>query len=230
MKKFINWLRFNPPFALSLEDWEAFRREFKKSAPVRYFLTEVIYKRTRSRVLNSIRRIQDRVGFFIDPPNIIRIPVSDRESHGCHDLMLISAFTVLVNYVEIDLGVMETPMEERPWKNRWLHFLNYSYRIGKRQPANGIRHLIAEAEHIKQFYPDRAVFYEDALTLYLWWTITRKSRKLPEYPFKGQELTDSEKYKIIKDHSKLIQETHEKWLEEDNRMLSKLVLVMKDLN
>lgn len=233
MNKFIRWLKFNPPRVATLEAWHDFKAEFKEKAPIRYFISETIRK-LRFKIYAVTRRVKDRVLFFIDPPNIVRTELSGKmDSHSLHDLALHSAFTVLKDHVEIKMAIEQTEIKDIRWKG-FFYFLNYSTKLGHRRPDLGISHLVDEIEHARMWDIDRANTLEKALKLYLWWTVTRRTRKLPAAPYSAStgifSTKDPELKEQIISHSDIISKYYRQWEDEDSQRLLELVVVLKDLH
>lgn len=245
-KKFNRWMRFDPPEALSWDGWEDFDADFKKQAPIRYFLVKVFWAGIRKRAyrLTGIHR-------WVLHRTVRRFHVVDTGLEpGYYDkdtLILHGAFSILVDYVEQEVAWMEVIFDKEAMKKElgWRYYLPRLFRPEYRNREAGLKHLDWEATldsedlHPNEQSPDQAKRARELKALYLWWTEERPKREELEYPLDDTIGLDSlsQKWKKAnpdKDEaiSKWARNSHiqeEAWAQEDTMMLIKLIKLRRGM-
>lgn len=246
LEKFRRWIAFNPPSALSWDDWEKFDTEFKEKAPIRYFLVKVIgsgARRYAYRLSEIPRWVQYRT--------TRRFHMIDTKLEpGYYDkdtLILHGMFSILVDYVEGELAWMEIAFSTEEMKKElgWRYHLPRMLRPKYRNREAGLKHLDweatldSEALHPNERSPDQARRAKEIKALYLWWTEERPKRKELEHPLDETVGLNSlsQKWKQAnpkKDAAltKWARDSHtleEAWAHEDTVMLLKLVKIRRGL-
>lgn len=244
--RFNAWIDFYPPYALSSEGWDSFKDEFKKKAPIRFWIRNEFPRkfiwRTKHRLSNTFYWIIYRT---LDKNHIVNTGLEP----GYYDVderMLNSCFSLLKDYVETELAY-------RNWRasNEYKvdFFRNYVplFRFLKpfRSVHHGLEHLTWEAGlddpslPINQQSPQQAINAREVRILYLWWTNTRPNRVLIEIKrvvdangnviYRRNMNKSSKEYKA---YMKSIDDRHkqtEKWIKEDEKMLLRLIKLRKSL-
>jgi hypothetical protein len=163
----------------TLEGWDVWETTTKNDHPIVYWVVETL-----------LDKIQDIVMFPMDVLNAIRIyyryrfiykshkvetKLAKGEYHAADELILQSIFTILVNFVEVELaGRWIISLDEpKPWFRRhkllnWFEF---------RSRDAGIKYLewemsLSDPEH-------QAIRAKTVFELYNWWTVTRPNRPDP---------------------------------------------------
>lgn len=249
--KFKNWMKFNPPYAASLEDWAVFEERFKKEAPVRYYIMESgFHNDVIDSTVRTMKDIKRYIKWFFTKPALVDTKLP-RQYHENDELMFHACFSILVDYVEIECAHMQiVSMEisddrmnkEFGWD--WKKILPDSLKTTKSQRVQfGIDYLFWEMG-LGDESPDQSVQAEKLLSLYLWYTRVRPNRvepEPPEYPIEGEERpsllevierksTDprvKRYHEQFNDYCGLYNLLETKWYEEDDEMLKELVSVRR---
>lgn len=223
-KKLKKWIAYNPPYALTWEEWREFDKEFKKNAPVRFFIKNIILVR--------IKQIKRR--YIDDSINWVRYRTT-RRFHiintglkpGYYDkdhIMLHGNFSILKNYVEVECAAMHN--WDKPVK----------------EANDGVKHLEWEIS-LGEESPRQSESAKEILTLYKWWTEIRPNRERVKLPIKAEEALSKRKWtdtffdtmeRVEKDdeYKNYIKESHEQtdaWNQEDDDMLIRLIKIRKNL-
>lgn len=249
-KRFNRWRSFNSPTTATLDVWDDFKTEFKISAPVRYFFSNVFPK-----WFNRPRWIGNVIQWF--RYRIIRYHVIDTELepgyYEIETLMLYAAFKLLKDFVEVEKGWMNHCMSLGASKLKWyVRCIPFYTRFFFRDRAGGLEYLLWESD-LDQQTPERdrteaqlcvgqATAARELIVLYLWWVDERPVRKDPEYP---QELVEFDKvrdgafswlsnrftkahpteYAIYKKHCIALTDVEEAWKMEDTEMFIRLIKI-----
>jgi len=105
--KFAEWIRGEKkPLALTMEEWEAWRKELKKKSPYRYYFSEVLLNKIQnivcwpSDVVNSIRAyIENR---YITKTHYLKTGLEPGQYHELDDRILFGLFNELVDFIEVE--------------------------------------------------------------------------------------------------------------------------------
>lgn len=239
-RKFIDWMKFNPPEALSWDGWEDFRAEFRAKAPVRFFLTKIVWKGIRRFFL----RLPDIKG-WVEYRTFYRFHiVKTGLEPGWYDVpekMLYTNFTMLVDFVEQECAWMQIAFDKEARKKvlGWRAKAPRIFRRNFRSKELALDYLEWEMTLDSELIPEHERNVSQAerarkiLKLYLWWTEERPKRKELEYPLddriglktlsaRWQKENPEEKEKL----DKWAREYHvleEAWKAEDTAMLIELV-------
>lgn len=209
--KLRNWARMNKPFAASSEKWDEWEQKFKNEAPVRYFLFEELPNRfgILQRKISDIRyAIRHRT---IDKYHIIKINSLKPGYYDSDTRMLHGMFSLLEDYVEIELAVLNEWAEKQDEENP---------PVKKSAREHGISHLDWEMDLEEELQAKSA---KEIKELYLWWKDVRPNRLDPWDIIK--EMKDKE------DESKYVhfEELEQEQYDEDTEMLIRLVKIRKAL-
>lgn len=242
-------MAYNPPGALSSAGWDLFEKEFKKVAPIRYFINDtarLYYVRYIRTPLGNIRR-------WILYRTVWKMHIVDTGLepgyHERDEVMYYANFSILVDHVEISLAGQMNYAREKDgdvtWKEKYIPF--YRYFVPFRSKEYGIKNLEWQATlddprlPANEQSPAQAVHAREILALYKWWTEERPARELPEIPdFDQQGLgrmamfnpnfnksaKDFQKYKKIVQHRDKLEK---KWEKEDDAMLLRLIKLRRGL-
>lgn len=236
--KFANWIRGEKkPFALGFYEWDEWHDEVGKKRPIRHFIAEEV-----------LDRIQDFFYFPLDLWRSVRAYWDNRFVHKTHCLktglpsgkfyeldtrILYGLFNELKEFVEVDLGLYYAAWGEGKFKPR-----------KGRCPEAGLAHLdwamglkMNEDHGItkkskKYGQPTRqAEVAKEILKLYRWWE-GRDSRPDPSEVSGWKESCEiSNKEPSIKDMKafKKMEALEKKYDKEDEKMLSRLIAIRRDL-
>lgn len=250
-KKFTNWMRFNPPYTASLEDWADFDERFKKEAPVRYYIMESgFHNDVIDFTVRTMKDIKYKIKWFFTKPEIVDTKLS-REYHENDELMFHACFSILVDYVEIECSHQQLRSLEYEDGNKldkefgWKKILPDFLKMNKEKRKKfGIEHLLWEID-LGNESPSQSDYAEKILKLYQWYVDIRPNRvepEPPEYPIKGEspalfetlnQTSDDprvqEYYKQFNDYCTVCNALETEWYEEDDKMLTELVSVRRGI-
>lgn len=177
--RFSRWLSYNPPTALSMDGWELFYKEFKREAPVRYFLRSIRLK--RSALSKRIHRAYISVGYrFVRQYHVLETglkpgyrDLDERLLHGC--------FSEFSRFIE-DEYIYQFFRFKRTWR-RWVPFIN--------------PHCPSERKNRAVELSSKALD-DEILSLYHWWNCERPAQ-LKDTPYPDLQAKDTEMLiKLIK--------------------------------
>jgi hypothetical protein len=185
--KFKHWMEWNPPGALSFENWELFNKEYKKSAPIRYWID----KSLMSFYYSQIRKINSVLNYIILRTTQRWHIITTELKPGWHDtstILLYGAFKVLIDHVECTIASKTYTYIDDYSVKKWYE-CNLYYRIFNiRNSYLGLKKLEEESQlddpslpAIEQ-HPTLAHTARTILKLYKWWKFERPSRKLLDCP------------------------------------------------
>jgi len=244
LKRFVNWLNYNTPPALSSSGWRLFEKEYREEAPLRHFIMKDFPRKYIWPIKFRYRDISDWVRFrTYDRYHIIDTGLKPdyydtdaRMFHGC--------FNELKNYVEV-----EKSWHYRCWHSEenplaWKYKLPFSYKW-YREPELGIKSLEWEStlddpnlpSHEQS--PFQAVAAREILALYKWW-IDRPNRADPDpvsYDNQGFMLgpldedfnRDAPDYVAYRKHRDDHEILEKQWDEEDDANFIRLIKVRRHL-
>lgn len=155
-QEFCKWVRFHKPTSATLTDWRRFNKRFKKEAPIRYFLLEIVPHFYRVRIR---RPVHDFVWWFIyrlhprHRYHVIKTGLKPGYTEN-EDLMLHAVFSLVCDYVEVELGL-------------WRANASKKYRCRQRGESH-IRNFITEFEN-DSMEAEHVAFYKELLEIYIWW-------------------------------------------------------------
>jgi hypothetical protein len=243
------WMDYNPPGALSSKGWRLFKDEFKERAPIRYWIREA-FREYFWPIKHYYEEIRAWIYYrFTNKCHLVNSGLKPGW-HEIEELMLHTNFSMLKNFVEVEQArhtywFSEDGRKKASWFEKHMPFYRFFYPF--RRPDLGIVHLQWAATLDDPSLPPyqrsdaQAIAAREILALYKWWTIDRPSRKeieLPDFSDQGLGILsvldddfdkDAEDYKAyknaIEDQSKLRQ----KWEDEDEEMLIRLIKIRKSL-
>ena len=256
MNKFIRWLKYNPPFSGTADEWLSFNERFKKNAPIRYY----IVRGTPSRVYIILKYRVSKLFYNIKFRFIHKYHVVDTglkpDYYDIPILMLHVNFNMLVNYVENECSHLYAYNDSTRYKNlygvkRLLPWLFKSSVKKNKEYAKkyGLAYLEWAATLDCPDLPEykqsvgQAKAAREVIALYKWWTeerpnrkdlespVTRKIDKLPLFTtlsekWKKENPELSEQWSI---HVKNQFKLEENWRKEDTEMLIRLIKVRSEL-
>lgn len=241
VRQFNRWMDYNPPGALTSTGWRLFKSEFKKKAPIRYWVTHDLYY---SAIYPCIELYQEAYSWARYRLSRRYHVVDTGLKPGYHsnaDIILYANFSKLCDYVEVTLGVLERMSDRnKSWAERYVPF--YGIFKQPRDADAGIKHLQWAADLCNPSNPNHVIDSEYAkkskslLELYIWWTIERPSRKAAVVPilYSDQGLgllscldplfdRTAADYIAYTEACDKLEEQEEMWEKEDNDMLIRLI-------
>lgn len=244
-KRFLKWMKYDPPGSLEADHWRIFNEEFKEKAPVRYFITSIVPDFIRP-VRGFFTRIKDWIRYrTINRYHVIDTglapgyyEISDKVLHG--------PFNLLKNFVE----------KEQAWASQcWsstnkltrIETLPFYYEFFYCKPEIGIAHFNWAATLDDPTLPpgdrseEQAKNAREVLALYTWWTETRPKRYIDEegvtysnqgFPMgpldSGFDRTAADYVAFTKWHNEEM-DAEGRWIEEDTEMLIRLIKIRSSL-
>lgn len=250
INRFKQWMNYSPPGALTTTGWRLFEAEFRKKAPIRYWIKKNIRIRISSRIR---RRIKD-TKYWIAHRTYDKYHVVDTGLapgyYGCDKRMLHSSFNILKDFVEIELASSSYYWSDE-YKNASLleKYLPFYYIFKPfRRPDLGVKNLMWAATLDDPSLPPheqspiQAKNAREILILYKWWTKERPARQLLEIPGYSNQGLDSlmpaldddfdnsaKDYQLHKKIMKKNTALEKQWEIEDTRMLVRLVKIREGL-
>lgn len=210
------WFSYNPPRALTMEEWGLFDKEFKKNAPIRYFIKNVFLTKLK---LWKRKLINDPIDWVRYRTTRRFHIINTGLKPGYYDkdwLMLHGNFALLKNYVEVECASLHNWNKTEKVKDAGIKHLEWEISLGDESPKQS-----AAAKEI--------------LELYRWWTAIRPNRVLSPSP---KSLKDLDLYEMwnaigndqeIKNHFKEQRELEAFWRQEDDDMLIRLIKIRHNL-
>lgn len=253
VKKFIRWMKFDPPYALNADGWVEFDARFKKEAPIRYFLIRGRFRK----ILWKVKFFFSRKFYYVVDRLLDRKHMVDTGLkpgyHNTAERMLHANFSLLVNFVENECARIYASSSRERMLNLfgWKAFLPWRIRMALKRNSEyareyGLKYLNwcieAEAERAEEYREVDSL--RKVVSLYEWWTETRPNREeynsplLEAYdPNNHIMLTSSSKWKkdnpeLVRKHEIYIEQRlkqEEIWDAEDEEMLVELVGIRKSL-
>jgi hypothetical protein len=204
IRRFKNWMDFNPPGALSSKGWRLFKREFKQEAPIRFWVTHTLRRNTVLPIKWKWEAISDWIRYrTYDKYHVVKTGLKP-QYYDKDTLMLHMNFNLLKEFVEEELSWRSWCFEDE--KKEPLTFVQKWVPLGRRffpynNPERGIKYLEWEATlddpslppHEQS--PHQAVMAREKLALYDWWINGRPGRveiELPAHPKRKSNDTDEE--------------------------------------
>jgi len=252
-KRFVKWMKYNPPYAASWDGWDEFRDEFKANAIIRYTLMETIpdgissffspvtYRWTKTKDFCRYRFIMRHRYHMVKTglkPNYYEVETQ----------MLHANFNLLVSFVEqqkASIGMaFDNDNYPRPKGWWWKKYTDW------KMPAYGINYLEWESTLDKDSpleeqrwdgisVPSQAQSAREVLVLYKWWTETWMDADDLDYPespdrdglslFSDKYDRTSPEYLAWRKACDERDEEEEKIKKEETAMLIRLVTIRKSL-
>ena len=239
-KGIAHWAAYSPPGSLTAPGWNAFNKEFKEKAPVRYWFKNNF----RRKFILPIKWKADKMYWWVRYRTINRfhvvktgLPPGYKE---VETTMLHVNFTLLKDFVEIELASQAYWGDDivRTWAEKYIPLYNVFYPF--RRPDLGIKQLEWAAKlddpsvPVNEQSPAQAVHAREVYALYKRWTETRPNRVTVEilYPKVDRSEDDfmftnvdrtTEEYKTYMHSVDMEQKQQEKWEKEDTKMLVRLM-------
>ncbi len=251
IKSFSRWLRYSPPDSLTSKGWRLFSEEFRKNAPIRYFLSETLRVKFYYPIMWKFEKLSDWIRYRVfDRYHVIDTKLKPGY-HEISETLLWGSFNQLKDFVERTQAwqTYNWSEERKPypiWTKMIPFYRRYKYRTFCR-PDLGIKHFEWASTLDDPSLPaidrneEQASAAREILKLYKWWTIDRPSRKLiPTVVYDDQGFgplgcfdtdfdKDAEDYKKHVEIVKQNNELEEKWAEEDTEMLIRLCKIRMHL-
>lgn len=212
IESFNRWLNYNPKTATA-DGWVQWERDFKKSAPIRYFITRKLpdYFRPIKWKYDSIKswvRYRTYARYHVVKTGL------EPGYYEVDTLMLHSSFSLLVDFVEIQAASETLWWSEKyklPEYKKYDRYFGLYFKFFFREPKLGIENLEWAASlddpdspnYDSQCYGTgkpqlnsgeftQASGAREILELYRWWTELRPAREEVAYPEDLEDLPEDE--------------------------------------
>lgn len=243
-KKFIKWMGFNPPSALSWDGWSDFRKKFKQKAPIRYFIIHTLIDNIQKpfiRIKYKLSNLRSHLRRFDRVQTDLKTGYYDVDTRMIH-----ACFSLLTDYVEIECAWMQVVFDKEKKANflGLQRFLPRLLRHSIRSRKHGMEHLQWETtladpdlDPFEQS-PSQADRAEKVIDLYTWWKDVRPNRvklKAPDRDVGLESLGDRwkeanpEMAAAISEWGKKSYAQDEAWDKEDTEMLIELMRIRTGL-
>jgi hypothetical protein len=243
-KKFNDWVKYNPPYALTTAGWRLFKKEFKEKAPIRYFFEHRFPKLYRP-IIWKYNRI---TGWLADRilyrQHIINTGLKPGW-YNINDRMLHGNFNLLKDYVEVTRALSYNYWNIEEYPIRWK-FIPFYTRLWYRNPEFGIKALEWETTLDDpslppvQQSPKQAADAREILFLYNWWVNVRPARNLSNelsYDDQGFEMgaldedfdRNAADFIAYRNRSAEIRDLENEHEKEDEEMHIRLIKISKSL-
>jgi hypothetical protein len=256
LKRFKNWMDYNPPGALSSKGWRLFRQEYRQKAPIRFWIMHDLRRRTVLPVKWKYEAIRDWIRYrTYDKYHIVKTELKPNY-YDKRTIMLHVNFDMLKDFVEGELAWRSWCFEDSDRREKlsfWKRKLPLGYKWSFRDPVRGMKHLEWEATlddpslppHEQS--PGQAIAAREKIALYKWWVETRPARVeiellSPRKKVANDDDEDSlldifdtdydrttEEYKAYIESIEKRNEQDEQWDNEDEAMLIRLMKIRKTL-
>lgn len=238
-------MHYNPPGALSSRGWKLFSKEFQKNAPIRYwfehdFKHDIIYpiKWKYDAIADWIRyRTYDRY-------HVVKTGLKPGY-HSIDSQMLNVNFNMFKDFIECELAWAKFRWgTDAAWYQK-MRFIRRYIRTRFRNPELGLAYLdwASALDDLKLPPQERcehqAIAAREMRILYDWWVNKRPERKSIEIPMlkyiDDSDLLDdhfdkdSSEYKEYEEAVTARNELNEKWENEDDLMLIRLIKIRNSL-
>lgn len=195
---FANKLRgVQKPSALSLEEWDEWKKNAKKNHPIRFWLAEEGLNKLQNFVMWPRDKFYNIkyyvVNRWIDQSNALVAHPANIKPGGYMDLsgrIFVCLFDELVDFVEIEKAYCNVRWDSASYSNKkWWQAGPWRTRTW-RSPEEGVAHLNWEISLRDDVYDEdgsvigqkpsqQSLDAQEILDLYNWYTVTRKSREDP---------------------------------------------------
>lgn len=252
--RFDHWMDYRPPGSMSSYGWKSFEWEFRKNAPVRYYLTRTMKRKYVYPIKWKIRSLKEWIKYrTIDRYHVVRTGLAP-SYYETSERMLHANFLLLIDFVEVESAwskyIWSDDIIKAGFVERRLSTLYYLFKPFHR-PDLGIAHLEWASTlddpnlPVHERNDAQAIAARETLNLYRWWTEGRKARVPIEYlPRKNrfggidffdddedEDDTEAEKAfnaeRVARIHARHDQELD--WQNEDTEMLVRLVKIRQSL-
>ena len=238
------WMRYDPPSALTGKGWNSFNKEYKASAPIRYYLANTFRRKYILPVIWKYDNIKSWIVYrTYDRYHVVQTGLKPGY-YDVSDRMLHSNFNLLRQHVETDLA-LKMYWNSSDYKKGFIerHFALYRVIFPLKLAHLGMEHLKWEATLDDQSLPvhERSVTQAETareiIVLYTWWVNIRPARVSVEIHFpSGGDDDIMMGPQIItpayNDYLKSIEEQEELekfWNKEDNDMLFRLIKIRENI-
>lgn len=240
---------YQPPYAMSADSWQLFAKEFRKEAPVRYYITKTFHRKYILPVIWKCDSIRHWVRYRTwDKYHVLQTGL-EPGYYSVSNIMLHSNFNLLKNFVEQEQAWSKYMWSEERVKNAsWFEKYMPFYFIFKPfcRPDLGIQHFEWAATLDDPSLPvydraeSQAIAAREVLVLYKWWVDIRPSRVeityLPPHNDDGSlsvfNRPINHASKAVQDYienQKNITEQADNWDNEDESMLFRLIKIRDSL-
>jgi hypothetical protein len=251
IKKFREWMRYNPPGALSSAGWCLFEKEYREKAPVRFWLTKDLRRKVVLPIKWKFTAISDWIRFrTYDKYHVLKTGLKPDYVSVQHQILHVN-FNLLKDFVEIEMAWHKYICDEEmrfnmTWCEKHMPFYRVVFPFCN--PDMGVAHLEWAATLDDPALPpadqspQQAKSAREILALYRWWIITRPSRKeIVAPPYSNQGLDDimacfdpsfdrtAEDFVAHQDSMEDARVQSDQWDLEDDEMLIRLMKIRKEL-
>lgn len=245
LRKFKRWLAFSPPGGLTSQGWRSFNDEFKRLAPIRFWLHRDFKRIFVYPIKWKYEAIDDWIRYrTIAKYHIVETGLQPGYNE-LSNIMLHANFNMLKDFVEVQLAYRSYWADDTDTKS-WCekHMPMYYQFYEFRKPALGIKHLEWAATlddptlPVFEQSPDQAISARETLKLYKWWVEDRPERKPVEIRYPPHDISsvgfnssnrNTAEYKIYRDDLDKSFNQGADWDQEDDRMLVRLMNIRRSM-
>lgn len=176
--RFKDWMRYNPPGALTGEGWGQFNREFSEKAPIRWYFHDVFYYKYIYPFKQRYHKIRTWVHYRTKARYHVLKTGKAPGYASVDEQMICACFNLLKNMVEVDYAYKEYWHTDEYKKFNWWQRKTFKWKTLKR-PDLGLKHLEWMASLDDPSLPphqqslEQAAFARETIALYNWWTVEK---------------------------------------------------------
>jgi hypothetical protein len=181
-----NWVDWNPPTSLSTKGWRYFKKDFKETAPIRYWFKHSLQRKYILPVKYKYNAMKEWIRFRThDKYHIINTGLSP-DYYDIRTIMLHGNFNLLKDFVEVEQAWHHYCWSDNrqcaSWFEKHIPFYRVFYKF--RSAEMGVEYLNWAATLDDPTIPvherseDQAQSAIEILHLYRWWTVVRPGRKV----------------------------------------------------
>jgi hypothetical protein len=245
-RRYKRWLGYNPPGALTSEGWFSFNQEFRTEAPIRFWF----HRNFKRKFIYPFKWKYEELSYWIRYRTIEKyhqvktgLPPGYAERDN---IMLHVNFNLLKDYVEVSQAYRTYWADDIPktWCEQHMPF--YTLFFPFRRPDLGMKHLEWASTLDDPALPpheqskEQAKYAREILVLYKWWVEGRPNRKKVEIRRLSTGIDDvmdmfnpkiklTPEYKLYKADLEKSFKQEEKWDNEDDKMLVRLMKIRRGL-
>lgn len=238
---FKHWMRYQPPSALSRTGWNSFNAEFKKNAPIRFWLTNDFRRKFILPMVWKYESMYNWVSYrTVDRYHVIKTGLAPGYADKDTQMLHVN-FNLLKDFVEVEVAIREYwgSDETKSWCSEHMPFYHIMFPF--RRPELGIKYLEWSSTLDDPSLPpyersdQQAISARETLELYYWWVNERPARTEVKIQRESLGIFDddfdrtSDEYKQYSEDVKSHNTQSERWDNEDTEYLIRLMKIRNSL-